>query len=383
MSKISYRDTLVEVSLDAIKHNISIFRNFINDNCRLMAVVKADGYGHGAIEIASTAIKEGADYLAVALLDEAIDLRADGITTPILVLGYIPLHGIENAINENVTITVFDDNNLDQIIQIATNLKRTIKIHLKVDTGMSRIGVTTKEAALNLAKKAEAANFINLEGIFTHFANADSPDPNPTYKQFAIFSEILEYLMEHGINLPIKHCCNSAATMRFPEMHLDMVRVGISLYGLLPSPEMKNELFPLKQAITFKTRIIALKTIKAGQGVGYGSSYITDKETIIATIPVGYADGLSRQLSNQGYVLLKRKKAPIVGRVCMDQAMIDVSDIDSVILGDEVYLLGGNEQDGFISVDEVAQKIGTINYEVTCLIGKRVPRLHNSIIFSQ
>jgi alanine racemase len=370
MTFTHHRDTWVEIHLDAIEHNVKQFKEKLNTNCRFMAVVKADGYGHGAVEVAQASIKAGADYLGVAFLDEALQLRNARITSPILILGYTAPQYVEAAIKHDITMTFFSEEVLDSIIQQATKLGKQAKVHLKVDTGMGRIGVQTKEEALKLAKKALSSDWMILEGIFTHFADADNPDPTYTQQQFANFMEVIHYLHEHGIEIPIKHCCNSAATMKFPEFHLDMVRVGISLYGLLPSPDIAHQAFALKQALTFKTKIAALKQVKSGQAISYGCTYKTEREAIIATIPVGYADGLSRLLSNRGTMTVRSTKVPIIGRVCMDQTMLDVSAVPEVKVGDEVTIFDDQQ------IDEVAELMGTINYEVVCLIGKRVPRVY-------
>jgi alanine racemase len=365
-----YRDTWVEINLDAIEHNVKQFKAKLDASCRFMAVVKADGYGHGAVGVAQAAIKGGADYLGVAFLDEALQLRHAGITTPVLILGYTAPHYVEPAIKNDITMTLFSEEVLDSVMEHAEKLNKKAKIHLKVDTGMGRVGVQTKEEALKLAKKALSSPWIVLEGIFTHFADADSSDPSYTKQQFANFVEVIDYLRGHEIEIPIKHCCNSAGTMNFPEFHLDMVRVGISLYGLLPSPDVAHQAFHLKQALTFKTKIAAVKRVKRGQAISYGCTYKTEREAIIATIPVGYADGLSRLLSNRGTMTVCGKQVPIVGRVCMDQTMLDVSAISNVQVGDEVTIFGDKQ------IDEVAKLMGTINYEVVCLIGKRVPRVY-------
>lgn len=369
-SKNSFRDTWAEISLDAISNNTTVFKKSIAEGCRLMAIVKADGYGHGSVEVGKAALEAGADCLGVAFLDEALVLRKNGIDAPILVMGYTPPESIEAAIDNRITVTVFTGDVLDQI----NALKRAAVVHIKIDSGMGRIGVRSKEEALALAQKAAASEYVTLEGIFTHFSSADGDDPSYTYEQFESFQSIYWYLEANGIHIPVKHCCNSAATIRFPEMHLDLVRVGISLYGLYPSSMIKNYAFPLEQAFHFKTKVVALKTVQPDTAISYGCTFVAEKETSIATIPVGYADGLSRQLSNKGVALIHGRRAPIVGRVCMDQTMLDVTGTE-VKAGDEVVLFGGTGKD-FLSVDEVADWMGTINYEVVCLIGKRVPRVY-------
>jgi alanine racemase len=375
LKPISYRDTWAEISLDDIKSNFLQFRQHVKQPTKIMAVVKADGYGHGAVEIAKTTIQMGADYLAVALLDEAITLREAGITDPILVLGYTPSRSIKEAITQSITLTVFDHEILDEVILQSSILQKKASIHLKVDTGMSRIGVTTNEDALLLASKAIAAEYVHLEGIFTHFSNADSEDSSYTEGQYEKFQSVLAFLEENHIHIPLRHCCNSAATMKFPKMHLDMVRVGVALYGLYPDSTLKKLPFQLKQAMSFKSRIAAIKKVAPSQPISYGCTWKPSSESMIATLPLGYADGLSRLLSSRGKVLVHGQKANIAGRVCMDQSMIDITDIPGCTVGDEVVIFGENHS-SFQSVDEIAELMGTINYEVVCLIGKRVPRVY-------
>jgi alanine racemase len=371
----SYRDTWAEIALDAIKHNTEEFKKYIGECVRLMAVVKADGYGHGAVPVARAAVDAGADCLAVAILDEAIELREAGITEPILVLGYTPTRSIRHAIIAGVDITVFSEDVLNEVIIQSEELQKTASIHLKIDTGMTRIGVQTREEALFLAAKAVGSRFIVLKGIFTHFANADSEDPSYTRQQFKRFRSVISYLDEHRIPIPLKHCCNSAGTMNFPEMHLDMVRVGIGLYGLYPDVSLKEHPISLQQAMTLKTKIAWLKKVAKSQPISYGCTYIPSNDRVIATLPIGYADGLSRHLSNCGQFLVYGHKVLVAGRVCMDQTIIDVTSVPSCQQGDEVIIFGGNAE-AFQSVDEIALLMGTINYEVVCLIGKRVPRIY-------
>ena len=376
MNPFSYRDTWAEISLEAIKHNTKQFKNFIDDSVQLMAVVKADGYGHGAVQVAKAAIQAGADYLAVALLDEALVLRKAGILHPILILGYIPDRSIHDAIQYDIDLTVFTQDSLDEIIFQSNQQKKNVSIHIKVDTGMSRIGVQSKEEALAIAKKTQRSSYVTLKGIFTHFANADSEDPSYTYLQFERFHSVTSYLEQHQISIPLKHCCNSAATMNFPNMHLDMVRVGISLYGLYPDDSLKGHFLSLQQAMSLKSKIAWIKDVPSSQPISYGCTYVPTHDLVIATLPIGYADGLSRLLSNKGQFLLHDTLVPIVGRVCMDQLMIDVTNVPQTKIGDVVTIFG-NSDSSFQSVDQIAKLMDTINYEVVCLIGKRVPRVYD------
>ncbi len=375
MKQLSYRDTWAEVSLEAIRYNTKQFKDFIDDSVHLMAVVKADGYGHGAVPVAQAAIQAGADYLAVALLDEALQLREAGITHPILVLGYTANRSIPDAIKADIDLTVFTQESLEEIILQSSQLNKNVSIHIKVDTGMSRIGVQSKEDALSIASRTKDSSHVILKGIFTHFANADSEDPSYTYMQFERFTSVISYLEQHQITIPLKHCCNSAGTMNFPSMHLDMVRVGIALYGLYPDASLKGHSIKLKQAMSLKTKIAWVKNVAMSQPISYGCTYVPTHDSVIATLPIGYADGLSRLLSNKGEFLLHEQKVPVVGRVCMDQLMIDVTNVPQSKLGDVVTIFG-NTDSSFQSVDEIAKLMGTINYEVVCLIGNRIPRVY-------
>lgn len=373
----SFRETWVEISLDNLKYNVTSFKKLIQPETTLMAVVKADGYGHGAKEVAQTAIDAGATYLAVAFLDEAIVLREAGCSIPILVLGYTSLdrETIETAIDYEITLTVYSKEALENIQELAQEKKKLCRIHLKIDSGMNRIGVRTAEEALQIVSAITSDHLI-LEGIFTHFADADAIESTFVYDQFDHFMKIVSAIQTEGYTIPIKHCCNTAATIAFPEMHLDMVRVGIGLYGLYPEEHLHDKI-ELRPVMTFKTKPVLIKEVSAGQTISYGRTYATTKDSVIATIPVGYADGFSRALSNTGHVTLNGHKAPIVGRVCMDQTMVDLTKIDSVnfSLTEEIVLFG-DPLKGCISIGEVAAQMNTIHYEVACLVGARVPRVY-------
>lgn len=375
MKRESLRDTWVEISLDAIAENVKAFRNHMNQTSKLLTVVKADGYGHGAVEVSKTAIASGADGLGVALLDEALELRQAGITVPLLVLGYTKPEAVEQALEQDITLTVYREDSIDAITKASEKLGKKAKIHLKIDSGMTRIGIQTKEEALDFVKRINQEQ-IEIEGIFTHFADADNPNDAYTRKQFEAFLKVTTYLEEHGYKIPIRHCCNSAGTIAYPEMHLDMCRVGISTYGLYPEEHLKK-LISLTQAMTFQTKPVQIKEVSAGQSISYGRTFTPERTSQIATLPLGYADGLSRHLSNRGEVTVKGKRAPIVGRICMDQTMIDVTDIHQIKEADVVTIFG-EEGKGYISLDEVASILDTIHYEIVCLIGKRVPRIYTS-----
>ncbi|MFC4559317.1 alanine racemase [Virgibacillus kekensis] len=368
----SYRDTWTEISLDAIRENVLAFKDHIGSHTNLMAVIKADAYGHGVVEVAEEVIAAGADYLAVALLDEAIQLREAGIESPLLVLGYTPPEAVEAAIKYNITLTVFTDDVAGKIKAIAESTKMTTRVHLKIDSGMNRIGINNREDALQLVELLKS-DYVFIEGIFTHFADADNPDSAYTEKQFKKFNEITGYVEQH-VSIPIKHCCNTAATIAFPKMHLDMVRVGIGLYGLYPAEHLK-EIISLKKVMSLKTKPVFIKKLEANEAISYGLTYKSEKESIIATLPIGYADGLSRSLSNRGHVTIHGKHAPIVGRICMDQSMIDITGVDNVDVNDTITVFG-EPAEGFIAMEEVADLMNTIHYETACLIGKRVPRVY-------
>lgn len=371
-----HRDTWAEVSLGAIRHNVAQFRRFIAPQVRLMAVVKANGYGHGAAAAAGAALEAGADYLGVALLDEALELREAGIAAPILALGQIPARSLGPAIKAGVTITVFSRESAEQTVAIALERRMPVNVHLKLDTGMSRIGATSSEEAVAIAGLLAACPWIRLEGVFTHFADADGEDPAYTRMQFARFGQMIGELERAGCRFALKHICNSAGTMNYPDMHLDMVRIGIALYGLYPADALRNHpAIRLRQAFRLLTRISAVKRIGRLQPVGYGCASVAEEERTIAVLPAGYADGVSRLLSGRGATQIRGTTVPIVGRVCMDQTMIDVSAIPVCRPGEEAVLIGGDDA-GLASIGEVARLMGSIAYEVVCLIGNRVPRIY-------
>ncbi|MFA1820336.1 alanine racemase [Virgibacillus oceani] len=369
----SYRGTWTEISLDAIYQNVKAFKQHIGDNTKYMAVVKADGYGHGAVEITNEALAAGADYIAVAILDEAVLLRDAGIEAPILVMGYTPPEAIRTAIKHDITLTVFSPEAAEAVKVLANDLQKQIRVHIKVETGMNRIGLKNKEDVLELARSL-SSEYVVIEGAFTHFANADNKDTAYTDKQFESFLEVTDYLKENGIDVPIKHCCNSAGTIAHLSKHLDMVRVGIAMYGLYPEDFMK-EIIDLTQAMTLNTKPVFLKTLEPHESISYGCTFTTEQDSKIATIPIGYADGFSRLLSNRGDVMINGERARIVGRICMDQSMIDVTGMENVD-HHTIFSVFGDENAGHIPMAEVAELMGTIHYETTCLIGKRIPRVY-------
>lgn len=368
------RPVWAEVDLNAIKHNIKEIRRITSPEAKIMAVVKADGYGHGAYQVAQVVLDNGADRLAVAILNEALDLREKGIDVPILILGYTPEEQADLIVKKDITQTVFNFSLAKELSRAAVEQKKKAKIHIKIDTGMGRVGLLPEEAVAVIKEILELPN-LEVEGMFTHFAVADEKDKSYTNEQFAKFMQVVKELEQVGIRLPLYHVANSAAIIDLPQMHFNMVRPGIILYGLYPSDEVLKENISLKPALTLKAKIAHLKTVPAGTSVSYGRKYITSKERVIATLPLGYADGYTRLLFGKGDALVHGQRAPIVGRVCMDQCMIDVTHIPDVKLGDEAVLIGSQGED-CISMEEMGRKIGTINYEVACMIGKRVPRIY-------
>jgi alanine racemase len=361
-------NTYAEISLEAVKHNISRIRKLLAPAVKFMAVVKANAYGHGAVAVSRAAIEAGADSLAVANLKEALELREAGIVSPILILTESPTSVMDEIIQYDLSQTLYSYSEAQALSDEAQKRKRSARVHVKVDTGMGRVGVPPSEAVAFVAK-VSSLPAIELEGIFTHFAKAEDPHDNFTQDQFKKFQQVTAKLK----SIPIKHAANSAAVLFHPETHLDMVRVGLMMYGLYPQGSSRG-MIDLKPALAFKSRVTYLKSIPAGTPVSYGCTYVTPTETTIATIPVGYADGYSRRLSNRGQVVIRGKRFPVVGRVTMDLIMVNVGQA-KVEVGDEVVLIG--EQNGqAISVDEVAGLEETISYEVICGIGKRVPRIY-------
>lgn len=366
---------VAEVNLGAIEHNYKQIRQHIPNHTEMMAIVKADGYGHGAKEVANFLQEQGVNRFAVAIVAEGEELRSSGITSPILVLGYTPRADIKALIENDLTQTVFSYEMAKTISDEAGRLGKTVNIHLKVDTGMGRIGFLSSPKSIEEILMITKLPHINLEGIFTHFSTADEEDTSYTKEQWSIFEGFLKELSEVGLELPIIHAANSAAIMCHEYTHLNLVRPGIILYGYYPSPYLEGKVLDLEPAMTLKTQVVHVKELPEGQYVGYGRRFYTHQKTKIATIPVGYADGYSRNLGNKGRVLIRGQYAPIIGNICMDQFMVDVTHIKGVSVEDEVVLFG-KQQDAVIPVEEIAQSLGTINYEIVCMIGKRVPRIY-------
>jgi len=366
--------TWVEINLDAIANNVKNIKELIGEKKELMAVAKGNAYGHDVLETSLVVLKNGASRLAVARIEEGILLRKTGITVPILVLGLTLKQQTELLVSYNITPTVSEYEMIEKLSESALKEDKIVKVHLKVDTGMGRIGFFPNRI-LNFIKKVKVLKNVEIEGIFTHFSVADEKDKSYTEKQFGKFMEVLNHLEKEGIEIPIKHVSNSAALLDLTHMWLDLVRSGISVYGLYPSREVQKTV-KLIPAHSFKTRIVFLKELPAGECISYGRTYTTkQKRTVVASLPVGYADGYNRLLSNQGEVLIRGRRFPVIGRICMDQTMIDVTNLPQVEIGDEVVLWGRQGQEE-IAVEEIADKIKTINYEVVHMPDKkRVPKL--------
>ncbi len=364
------------VDLDAIDENLRALKGRTKPGTKICAVIKADGYGHGAVPIARR-LHGLADYFATATIEEAFDLRKHGISEPVLVLGYTQEEAFSRAIREEIRLTVYDLETAERISGEAGRLGKTAFLHMKLETGMNRLGFSPGEEALCAAEKLHGLPGVCLEGLFSHFARADEADKEPAAEQYRIFSGFVEALARRGIEIPVKHMGNSAAIIDLPEYDADMVRAGIALYGMYPSGEVDQRQVTLRPALRLVARVIFVKEIGAGEAVGYGGTFVTKRKTRLATIAVGYGDGYPRNLSGKGFVLLRGKRAPLAGRICMDQVMADVTDIEDVKAGDQVVLVGtdGNER---ITVEELSCLAGTFNYEFVCGLGKRIPRIYQS-----
>jgi alanine racemase len=370
----SIRPVWAEVDLGCIEHNVKQIKSLC-ENKKIYGVVKADAYGHGALDIVQVLLKSGVTDLAVALITEALEIIKSGINVPILILGFTPLTFAEDILNNNIEQTVYDLEYAKKLSEIAKEKNKTAKIHIAVDTGMGRIGLLPNEKGMEAVRQISKLPNINIEGIFTHFSTADEADKTYSIEQLAKFNKFVNDLENEGIKFNIKHASNSAGIMDLPEAHFNAVRPGIIMYGYYPSNEVIKERLDLKPALTLKTSVVHVKTLPKDMYISYGRKYKTDKERVIATLPIGYADGYTRALSNKGKVIVNGKLASIVGSVCMDQCMIDVTDVGTVKVGDEVILLGEHGNTRF-NADDLAELLDTINYEIICMIGRRVPRVY-------
>lgn len=372
----TYGRVWAEISLEAVKHNMRNVRRITNPHAMVMAVVKADAYGHGAVQVSRTLLENGADRLAVATIDEAAALRAEFPNVPIMMLSGADEYNAAEIVRNGIIPAVFDISLAAALSKAAVNMGRTVKVHIKIDTGMNRIGILFSDPNLvQTVKSIAGLPGIEIEGAFTHFSKADETDLSYAREQFARFTEAVDKIEAAGILLPVKHCCNSAAIANFPEMHLDMVRAGIILYGLYPSNEFDKSLISLDPAMALKARISDIKIVPKGSLISYGGTYAAPEEMPIGTVSAGYADGYSRILSGKASLLVGGEKRAVLGRICMDQCMFDMRNVHNTSVGDSVVLFG-SENGLAIPVEEIAEMMGTINYEIVCLVGKRVPRIY-------
>lgn len=364
-----------EINLDAIAANVREIRRITNPSAKVLAVVKANGYGHGAVEVSRVALANGAQWLGVARLSEGVALREAGITAPVLILSYVPPEQVEEVVRYRLSQAVYTRDMARLLAEAAAREGTRAKVHIKIDTGMGRIGWVAGRGIVQEIFSLAQIPHLEIEGIFTHFAAADSSDKKYTIRQLDLFLEITEMLRRGGLDIPLKHTANSPALMEMPETHLDLVRAGIIVYGLYPSDRAGQNNLLLRPAMSLKAKVAYVKKVPAGYKISYGCTYTTTSPTTIATLPLGYADGYPRSLSSKGEVLLGGRRVPVVGRVCMDQIMVDAGPASEVAMGDEAVLIG-RQGDEEITAGEIAGRLGTINYEVVCMISYRVPRIY-------
>jgi len=367
-----YRPTYAEIDLSAIRDNIHAIRARVGSKVKIMPAVKANGYGHGAIEVSRACLDAGADTLCVACLEEAIELREAGFTCAILILGCSTSDAIEHIVHFEIDSTLCDLDSARLLSEAAVKQDKPARVHLKIDTGMGRIGLPPDQL-IDFAISASALPGIAIQGIFTHFPTSDETDRSFTLSQISTFRKAVFGLKRRGITIPLAHTSNSGGILAFSEADFDAVRPGIMIYGSYPSSEVVRSI-SIREALTLKTRIVFLKDAPTGSTVSYGRTHTLERPSKIATLPIGYGDGYSRLLSNRGEAAVRGVRVPLIGRVCMDQIMIDVTDVPGVELGDEVILYGGGYD--YLNVSNIAEKIGTISYEVFCNLGRRVPRIY-------
>ena len=372
----TYSRVYAKIDLDAVTYNMEQMKQRIDGDTKIMAVIKSDGYGHGAIQVAE--VLEKYDYIwgfAVATLDEAVVLRTEGIQKPILVLGCIFPDQYLEMLDNDIRMNVYTEEMAKEISYMARREGKTAYLHIKLDTGMARLGFAVNNESVDAITRISKLPNVNMEGVFTHFAKADETDKTFTKNQISQFVSMTEKLRERGVTFPYEHCAYSAAIIDVEDARFDIVRAGISTYGLYPSEEVNQNAVHLKPALALKSHVAFVKEIEEGTPVSYGGTFVAEKKMKIATIPVGYGDGYPRSLSGKGYVLIRGKKANILGRICMDQFMVDVTDIEGVSFGDKVTLIGrdGNEA---ISVEKLSELSGRFNYEFICALGKRIPRVY-------
>lgn len=370
----TYTRVYAPIDLDAVVYNMESMKKNISLDTGMIGVVKADGYGHGAVPVAQSVDPYVAGY-AVATIDEALNLRRHGVVKPVLILGVTHVSRYEELLEHDIRPAVFTMEQAKPLSDLAVRAGRTANIHLALDTGMSRIGMTPDEQGADLAAGIAGLPGIRAEGLFTHFARADETDKKEAQAQLSRYLHFVELLKERGVDIPVKHCSNSAGIIDLPSANLDLVRAGISIYGLYPSDEVDKNRVPLKPAMGLKSFVTYVKTLEPGQAVSYGGTFVAERSMRVATIPVGYGDGYPRNLSGKGHVLIHGERAAILGRVCMDQFMVDVTDIPDVDVDTEVTLIGTDGKDQ-IRVEELSDLCGRFHYELVCDIGKRVPRVY-------
>lgn len=363
------------IDLDALKYNVDGIKRCKAESAMLMGVIKADAYGHGAKVFAQELDRMGFDWFAVATADEGIELRRDGIEQPILVLGYSCEAQYPDMVQWEITPTIYSLDMAKAFDAAAEKAGKVANIHIKIDTGMSRIGFLPGEESLDEIEKIHGLRHLRIQGMFTHFACADMRDKTHVGHQIEKFRQMIDGVRQRGIPVEIFHCSNSASIMELPSEHMNLVRAGIILYGLYPSHEMEEERLPLKPVMSLYSHVVHVKEVPEGVTVGYGATYVTRRPTRIGTIPVGYADGYPRILSNRASVLIRGRRAPIIGRVCMDQFMVDVTDMPEVSVGDVVTLIGRDGEET-LSVEEISEMAGSFNYEFVCDVSRRVPRVY-------
>lgn len=374
MDRSEYYRVQANINLDAIRSNVKLLKGHINKATKLMVIVKANAYGHGAAEV-SKALDSMVDAYGVAIIEEAIELRKAGITKPILILGYTPKEQFDLVVSYDIIQTIYQYEMAEELSKEAIRQGKTAKIHVKLDTGMSRLGFSASDESINSIKMISTLKGIKIDGLFSHFAKADDADKESVEQQINRFEEFGSLLRQEGIDIPNCHISNSAGMIEYPEAEYDMVRCGIVIYGIYPSDQIDQSSIRLIPALEIKSHVIYIKEIPAGTGISYGSTFITQRKTKVATIPVGYADGYSRNMSNIGKVIIRGQYAPIIGRVCMDYFMVDITDISDVKQGDVVTLLG-SDGDSTISVETLAEWSHSFPYEMVCTVGKRIPRIY-------
>lgn len=378
--QVMYRPTRAEIDLDALRGNFEELRRRQPADMKMLACVKANAYGHGAVPVAKELERIGADYLSVAFLDEALELRKAGIKLPILVLGYTPPHGVRTAWEHDITLNVFSKEVLEAIEALnPAEFPHKLKVHIKIDSGMGRVGLLPGDEAVAFVRKAMQAPQVEVEGLFTHYATADEEDKSYTLEQFRRFQGVVDALREHEIRIPIIHTGNSAIAIDMPELSVQMVRIGIALYGLYPSDEVRRDQVRLTPVLSLKTETVRVKTLPPHSAVSYGAKYVTGQEERIATLPIGYADGYSRMLNGKAQVLIRGRRVPVAGVICMDQCMVSLQalaeEAEEIQVGEEVVLIGRQAGEE-ITAGELASAMGTIHYELICMLAHRVPRVY-------